>query len=770
MKQATGAGRRPLVERITHWSVRNRKRAAFGWLGLVVLIIAIGAGLGSTSLDEHAPGETGRAQKMLDDAAVFSPPQENVLIEAEAGDPAYADNPEMRQAAADVAQALRGLGKDETGADWASDVVTPTDGAEAAEKLVSEDGRSLLVRFSVTGYSMEPMEKAVAEQAKAHPGVDITQTGKVSVSQAIDKIQDDDFLRAEVLSIPITVAILTVVFGSLISAGLPVLISLVSVVAAMGFLTFFGKWIAIGDSTPSVVLLIGMAVGVDYSLFYLRRAREERAAGHDNDTALIIAGRTSGKAVVVSGLTVMVALAGLFFTGIETFTGMTVGTIAVVGIGMLGAITALPAVLSWLGERVDRWQVPWLGARRTVVKDSRVWGAIVRKVVKAPVIWAVVGAAALALLAVPALGMKLSDPDLKHRLPTDVPALQALERVEKAFPVDTQPAEVVVRGSDLDGAAVKSAIGTLKEQVAGSDGKLMEPVEASLIPGGELMVVRVPLAGDGKNAESVAALKELRDNALPASFGEVDGLEYAVAGDTAKQEDFNSALENSAPWVFGFVIVLAFVLLAAAFRSLVIPIVSIVLNLLSIGAAYGVLTLVFQDGHLSSLLDFRSYGAVVSWLPLFMFVTLFGLSMDYHVFILSRVREYRGRGMSTKQAVVEGITKSAGVVSSAAAVMIAVFSVFATLSAIDYKMVGVGLATAVLIDATLVRGVLLPAALTMFGDATWKMPRALRWLPGVSLEGSDDEPAPTPVPAAPDTAPLPTAPRQEPAGQTAVTR
>ncbi|MFE9564787.1 MMPL family transporter [Streptomyces sp. NPDC006487] len=757
MNQVSGAGRQPLVERITRWSVHNRKRAAFGWLGLVVLIIALGAGLGSTSLDEHAPGETGRAQKMLDDAMVFSPPQENVLIEAKDGAPGFAQNPDLQAAAKDVAEALRGLGNDESGAPWVSDVVSPSDSAEVARKLVSKDGRSLLVRFSVTGYSMEPTEKAIIEQAASHPAVSIAQTGKVSVSQAIDKIQDEDFTRAEVLSIPLTIVILAVVFGSLISAGLPVLISLVSVVAAMGFLTFFGKWIAIGDSTPSVVLLIGMAVGVDYSLFYLRRAREERAAGRDNETALIIAGRTSGKAVVVSGLTVMIALAGLLFTGIETFTGMTIGTIAVVGIAMLGAITALPAVLAWLGERVDNWKVPWLGARRTEVKDSRVWGSVVRQVVKAPVLWAAIGAGVLVLLAVPALGMKLSDPDLKHRMPTDVPALQALERVQKAFPVSTQPAEVVVRGSNLDGAEVKAGIAALKEQVAASGGKLKEPVESSLIPGGKLMVVRVPMAGDGKDSTSVAALKELRDVALPASLGKVDGLEFAVAGDTAKQEDFNTALTDSAPWVLGFVMVLAFVLLASAFRSLLIPIVSIVLNLLSIGAAYGVLTLVFQDGHLASVLDFRSYGAVVSWLPLFMFVTLFGLSMDYHIFILSRVREYRGRGLSTKQSVVEGITRSAGVVTSAAAVMIAVFSVFGTMSAIDFKMVGVGLATAVLIDATIVRGVLLPATLTMFGDATWKMPSWLRWLPGISLEGADEEPAgreeqdTRPLAVAPDT-------------------
>ncbi|WP_327258022.1 MMPL family transporter [Streptomyces sp. NBC_01244] len=757
MNQVSGAGRKPLVERITRWSVHNRKRAAFGWLGLVVLIIALGAGLGSTSLDEHAPGETGRAQKMLDDAMVFAPPQENVLIEAKDGAPGFAQNPDLQAAAKDVAQALRGLGNDESGAPWVSDVVSPSDSAEVARKLVSQDGRSLLVRFSVTGYSMEPTEKAIIEQAASHPAVSIAQTGKVSVSQAIDKIQDEDFTRAEVLSIPLTIVILAVVFGSLISAGLPVLISLVSVIAAMGFLTFFGKWIAIGDSTPSVVLLIGMAVGVDYSLFYLRRAREERAAGRDNETALIIAGRTSGKAVVVSGLTVMIALAGLLFTGIETFTGMTIGTIAVVGIAMLGAVTALPAVLAWLGERVDNWKVPWLGARRTEVKDSRVWASVVRQVVKAPVLWAAVGTGVLVLLAVPALGMKLSDPDLKHRMPTDVPALQALERVQKAFPVSTQPAEVVVRGSNLDGAEVKAGIAALKERVAASGGKLKEPVEASMIPGGKLMVVRVPMDGDGKDSTSVAALKELREVALPASLGKVDGLEFAVAGDTAKQEDFNTALTDSAPWVLGFVMVLAFVLLASAFRSLLIPIVSIVLNLLSIGAAYGVLTLVFQDGHLSSVLDFRSYGAVVSWLPLFMFVTLFGLSMDYHIFILSRVREYRGRGLSTKQSVVEGITRSAGVVTSAAAVMIAVFSVFGTMSAIDFKMVGVGLATAVLIDATIVRGVLLPATLTMFGDATWKMPSWLRWLPGISLEGADEEPAgreeqdPRPLAVAPDT-------------------
>ncbi|MFJ9178086.1 MMPL family transporter [Streptomyces sp. NPDC102360] len=749
MNQAPDPGRLPLVERVTHWSVHNRKRAGFGWLGLVILIIALGAGLGSTNRSEHSPGETGRAQRMLEEAQVFSPPQESVLIEAEAGAPGYDENPAMRKAAQDVAAALRGLGKDETGAQWASDITSPTDKGLAA-KLVSENGRSAVVRFSVTGYTMEPMQKAVREQQRSHPDVAITQTGKVSVSQAIGDLKDKDFLRAEVLSIPLTIVILAVVFGSLVSAGIPVLISLVSVLAAMGALTFAGKWVAMGDSTPSVVLLIGMAVGVDYSLFYLRRAREERAAGHDNDTAILIAGRTSGKAVVISAFTVIIALAGLFFTGIETFTGMTIGTIAVVGIAMIGSVTALPAVLSWLGERVDNWKLPWLGARRTEVRDSRIWSGLVRRVVKRPLLWGGVGALSLALLALPALGMKMSDPDLKHRMPTDVPALQALDRLQTAFPSDTNtvPAEITVRGADLQGPEIKNALSELKQQVAQSEGKLHGPVGTSLVKSPvdssrSVLVVRVPLAGDGKNAASVEALKELREEVLPASFGKVEGAQYAVSGDTAKQEDFNSALSSSTPYVFAFVIVLAFLLLTAAFRSLAIPVISILLNLLSIGSAYGVLTLVFQDGHLSSLLDFRSYGAVVSWLPLFMFVTLFGLSMDYHVFILSRVREYRGRGLSTRQAVVEGISRSAGTVTSAAVVMVAVFSVFGTLSAIDYKMVGVGLATAVLIDATVVRGILLPASLALFGDASWKLPRRLKWLPGISLEGAE-----SPAPAA----------------------
>ncbi|MGW6980815.1 MMPL family transporter [Streptomyces sp. NPDC054932] len=747
MKPAPGSPKRPLVDRITSWSIHHRKRAVLSWLGLVVLAIALGAGLGSTARTEHAPGDTGRAQQMLDEAMVYSPPQESILIEAKPGDGAYADNPAMAKAAKEIAEALRGLGKDVTGAESVSDVKSPTDSAAAASRFVSPDGRSAIVKFSVTGRTMEPIQRAVLAQQQAHPDVTVTETGAASVSLAINDIKKKDFQRAEILSIPLTLIILAVVFGSLISAGLPVLLSLVSVLTGMALLMFAGRWIAIGDSTPSVVLLIGMAVGVDYTLFYLRRAREERSVGQDVDTALLTAGRTSGKAVVVSGLTVMASVAGLFFTGVETFTGITVGTIAVVGVAVVSSVTVLPATLSWLGERVDNWRLPFLG-RRTEVRDSRVWGGLVRMVVRRPLLWGGSVAILLALLAVPAAGMKLSDPDLKHRLPTDVPALQALERLQDAFPIDIKPAEIVVRGENLAGPEVTGAVEALREQVTRSGGKLRTPVDTSLIADGKLMVIRVPLAGDGKDAESVAALTELRENALPASLGKVDGLEFAVQGDTAKQEDFNNTLADRVPYVFGFVVLLSFLLLAAAFRSLVIPVVSILLNLLSIGSAYGVLTLVFQDGHLSGLLGFHSYGAVVSWLPLFMFVTLFGLSMDYHVFILSRVREYRATGLSTKQAVIDGISRSAGVVTSAAAVMVGVFAVFGTLSAIDYKMVGVGLGTAVLIDATVVRGILLPAALALFGEASWSMPRWLQWLPGVSLEGGESTPEPVAKPAA----------------------
>jgi RND superfamily putative drug exporter len=314
-----------------------------------------------------------------------------------------------------------------------------------------------------------------------------------------------------------------------------------------------------------------------------------------------------------------------------------------------------------------------------------------------------------------------------------VPVVRNLLAIQRAFPGGPAPAEVVVTGQNLTGQPVRRAIAALDARAArdtADGGPIREPVTSSLLAGGRVLVVSVPLAGDGTDRASDRALAVLRDRVLPATLGRADGLDYAVTGLTAGNRDFTARLDSRAPGVFAFVLGLAFLLLMITFRSVAIPLMSIGLNLLSVGAAYGLLTLIFQDGHLGSLLGFSSYGGIVPWMPLFLFVILFGLSMDYHVFILSRIRELRDGGTTTAEAITGGIASSAGVVTSAAVIMVAVFSIFATLSVIEFKMFGVGMASAVLIDATIVRGVLMPAAMSVLGERNWYLPRALRWLPG----------------------------------------
>ena len=556
----------------------------------------------------------------------------------------------------------------------------------------------------------------------------MAESGQASAGRAINDIISSDFRRAEVTSVPITLVLLLCVFGALIAAGIPLLLAGTSVAAAISLLAIPSRWLPVGSTTSSVVLLVGMAVGIDYSLFYLRREREERAAGADTYTAVRRAAATSGRAIVVSGLTVMISLAGLFLTGIDVFSGLAVGTIMVVGITVLGSLTALPAALSLLGSWVDRGRIPFLGRRRTAARPSRVWAALARRVVAKPVLFGGAAALALAALAVPALSMRLADPGFRD-LPANIPVVQSLLATQRAFPGGPSPAEVVVTGDNLTGPAVRHAITALQGRAAAGT-LLREPVTAALLDHNQVMVVSVPLAGGGTDATSNRALAQLRDQALPATLGRVGGIDYAVTGMTAGNHDFDAKLSSTMPLVFVFVLGLAFLVLMVSFRSVFIPLTSIALNLLSIGAAYGVLTLIFQDGHLHGPLGFSPYGAIVPWMPLFMFVLLFGLSMDYHVFILSRIRELRLRGMPTREAITNGIGISAGVVTSAAVIMVAVFSIFATLSVIEFKMIGIGLATAILIDATVVRGVLMPAAMSLLGERNWYLPRWLAWLPG----------------------------------------
>src|SRR5580700_736611 len=720
--------RSPIVERIAGWSARHRKTAVLGWLLLVAAVLVGGHLLPATNVQSYDAGQSGQAEQTLNRLNVTFPPAEQVLIQSRSAGRTFATDPALRQAAGQVVAALRGLPH--------SAVAISSPLGPGGRSLISADGRSALVTFTIPGNSNNqdqtvlPDLNAVAAVQASHPGLLIQEAGGASGDRAINALVSSDFRKAEETSVPITLILLVVVFGALIAAGIPLLLAATSVVTALSLLAIPGHWLPVGQSTSEVVLLIGMAVGIDYSLFYLRREREERAAGRGTREALRIAAATSGRAIVVSGLTVMIALAGLFLTGYDVFSGMAFGTIAVVGTAVLGSLTVLPALLSWLGPRADRGRIPFLGRRRTAARPSRAWGALSRQVVRRPVIFGGVAAIAMLALAGPALGMRIGEPAVD--LPAGNPVLQTIGRVQQAFPQSPSPAQVVVTGSGLSSQSLKDAVVALQARAAadGTGGPIHAPVTATPVGGGRGLVLGIPLAGNGGDAASSAALVTLRDLVLPATLGRVGGISYAVAGDTASSYDDNAAMHSATPLVIGFVVLLAFGLLLVAFRSVTIPLISIALNLLSVAAAYGLITLIFQDGRLQGLIGFTSFGAIIAWIPLFMFVLLFGLSMDYHVFILSRIRELRSRGATTRDAIMGGISSSAGVVTSAAVIMVAVFSILATLPIVDTKTLGVGLAGAVLIDATVVRGILLPAAMSLLGERCWYLPRWLSWLPG----------------------------------------
>ncbi|WP_020641418.1 MMPL family transporter [Amycolatopsis balhimycina] len=689
----------PVVERVTNWSLRHRAAAILGWLALVALAWAVGTVAPGTDARSSPAGDAGTGQAVLDRQATREPFWENVLVQ-----------PSSRAATTDLVTTLTTSGA-------VADVRSPLD--DPAQ--VSADGRSGLVTFRITGTGAEirshlaTAAAAVGTVAARHAGVRLAQAGDLSVSGAVDQSIKEDIKRSETRSLPITVLILLVVFGSLVAAAVPVLLAGTTVFAAFGFLSVVDNWVPVNSATSAITLLIGMAVGVDYSLFFLRRAREER--DHGVEESIRIAARTSGHVIVVSGLTVVLCVAGLLFTGLDNLRGLTVGTVLVVGPAVLAAVTVLPATLSLLGHRVDRGRIPWLGKRQS---RSKFWAAVAGVVTRRPALWSGIATAVLVLLTLPALGIRLQDPAPTESLPRGIPVIDAAARMQEAFPGVTMPAHVVLwntRGGPVDTPAVRQAIGALTTKT---------PKPAVVVPVDGALVVRIPLGGAGNDETASRTLTTLRETLLPQTLGRVDGVGYAVAGRTAEAHDFTAQVLARAPLVFGFILLLAFVLLLVVFRSVAVPVVSILLNLLSAGAAYGVLTLVFQDGFLAPLLGFTPYGGVLGWLPMFLFVLLFGLSTDYHVFILSRIRERRLSGVPARQAIVEGTARSSGVVTSAALIMTGVFSIFLSLAAIEYKMLGFGMAFAVLLDATLVRGVLLPAALSLFGERLWPVVATLK--------------------------------------------
>ena len=592
---------------------------------------------------------------------------------------------------------------------------------------VSADGHSALVNFDLPGDSDTAEQSvvgslaAVAAAQKAHPELRVEEMGDESLTKAIVDKSNEEMGRSTLLTLPLTLLILVFAFGALVAAGIPILLALTSVAATLGLLGPVSQIAPVDPSVMHVVLLVGMAVGVDYSLFYLKRAREERAAGRDNDAAIEAAAATSGRSVLISGLTVMVAMAGMYLGGISNFASFATGTILVVAVAVIGSLTVLPALLSKLGDRVERGRVPLVGRIKSRVGRAGIWSRVLDRVLRRPLVSALVAGGALVALALPVLGMQTSLGGIDETS-RELKVMRTYDRIQAAFPSEGSSEMVVVKAEDVTSTAVLSAIESLDTRAQQRPGLFEGEATVDVSSDQTVATVMLPTTGTGTDDRSNRAVEALRGELVPATLGQVDGVEAYTTGEAAATGDFNDAMIGNLPYVFGFVLSAAFFLLLVTFRSIVIPIKAIVLNLLSVGAAYGLLVLVFQNEWAESLLGFESNGAIASWLPLFLFVILFGLSMDYHVFILTRIREAFDGGMRTEDAVAHGIKATAGVVTSAAIVMVAVFSMFALSSELQMKQMGIGLAAAVLIDATIIRGVLLPAVMKLLGDLNWWLP------------------------------------------------
>jgi uncharacterized membrane protein YdfJ with MMPL/SSD domain len=715
-------GQQNIAARMGRWSARHWKTAVIGWIVFVVASVALGSAIGTKKLTnaQSGTGSSGRADRLLD-KEFKRPASEQVLVQSRS---VTVHDPGFRAGVNDV---VTRFSHDAN----VKNVRSPYAPGNAGQ--ISKDGHSALVTFDVRGDSDKADKKAggltaVTDAAQnAHPSLLIQEAGDATATKALNDSFSNDFKHARTLSLPITLAILVFAFGALVAAGIPVLLAITGVAATLGLVAIPSHIAPVDSAVSEVVLLVGMAVGVDYSLFYLRREREERARGASPESALETAAATSGHSVIVSGLTVIAAMAGMYLAGDKTFGSMATGTIMVVAVAVLGSVTVLPALLSRLGDKVMLGRVPLIGRRRDRGEDPRVFGWILDRVLRRPAVAAAVSGTLLVALAIPAFSLHTAVPGLQG-LPKGLPIVKTLNNIQARFPGGPTPAQVVVSGGNVDSPQVKRAIASLEHDGLAS-GKIKQPITVDVNRARDVAVVSMPLIGEGTDNVSVKALQTLRTDLAPRTVGAVPGMHVDVTGETAGSKDFNDSMKSHAPIVFAFVLTMAFLLLLVTFRSIVIPIKAIVLNLLSVGAAYGVLELVFQHHWAEGLLGFKSTGGITSWLPLFLFVILFGLSMDYHVFILSRIREAFDRGMKTEDAVSHGIRSTAGVVTSAAIVMVAVFAIFASLGALEFKQLGVGLAAAILIDATIVRAVLLPATMKLLGDWNWYLPRGLRWLP-----------------------------------------
>ncbi|MCC7365941.1 MAG: MMPL family transporter [Dehalococcoidia bacterium] len=740
-------------EKLAAFSTRRPWTVVAIWAVILVASVAMASQVGSvltTAWEAYVETDSSRADDLLEERVYGGevPQTELILVQS----PSLAvDDPAFRSFAEGVIRDVRA---------HTADVANVTSYYETGvPALVSESGRTLLIPVTLTGDMEGAQDNAEVILETLHPrngqdGFTVLMGGDGSIGLANTDVSEKDLQKAEIIGMPVALVILVFVFGALVAAGIPLIFGVVSIVVAVGLTFLLGQAFEMSVFVVNVITTMGLAVGIDYTLLVVQRFREERARGLDRDDAIIHAGATASRAVLFSGMAVVIALAGLLVVPQSIFRSLGIGAIIVVIVAVTAALTLLPASLRLLGDRVNWGRIPF-ASRPGNRNSGRFWDRTTRFVMRHPVISVALTASILIAASLPYWTIKLGFAGVST-LPADSEARQAFTLLEEEFSGGLlSPAEVVIDHPDVRSAQVQDAIARLNAQVATDSEFGPSAFEAN--PAGNLGLLRITFAGDPQSDAARSAVRRLRSDYIPEAFAGVPGDVY-VTGATAIDIDGTQVIRDSTIPVFLFVLGLTFVILLVVFHSIVVPIKAIIMNLLSVGAAYGLTVLVFQHGVGNELLGFDTAERVESWVPLFMFAILFGLSMDYHVFLLTRIRERFEHTGDNGESVAYGVRTTAGMITGAALIMVAVFSGFAAGQLIAFQQMGFGLAVAVLLDATVVRSILVPASMELLGERNWYLPKWLAWLPKVDVEGSNI-PAPTRTPdydphLHPETAPL----------------
>ena len=755
------------------WSARHRWPVVALWfvatIGLLAISLSMG-GINASDANENPNEQQIEASKAYDvfNAGGTNDPFEQVLVVV-GGAPGATSDPAFTATVKDLVAKLQASSAPLGG------VQTPTFSqladplaAPPAAGLVSPDGSTVRIVGRIEGDDtrvtplIDPVLPILTEARTAHPDLRIHAISSTFINDDINALISDGLDSSLSLTIPLTFIILLFAFGAIVASVVPLVLAITSLVAAFGILGIYSQ--AVGPVSPNatqLIVLIGLAVAVDYSLFMITRFRVERRAGRDRAKAIEVSSSTAGRAVFFSGLAVMISLAGLITLGVSLFTSMAIGTISVVFVSVIGSLTFLPATLSILGDRVNlgrpaawlprlaaalplgpisgwgRSALGWLDRRAAKQEGSGFWGRLVTRVMARPVLMTVLSVGVLLLLASPVLFLRTGITDITA-FPDSIDGVAGIKLLNEKWPQGTElHLQVVV--TEADRPETQAAIERLRTDGLAIEG-LHEPVEVTPSHDGKVALVSFTMGGNQNDDANRALVRRVRTELDPAVFGGLPDVKTYVTGDSAFTVDVTKVYADGVPLIFGFVLGLSFLLMLVAFHSIVIPIKAILLNLLSVAAAYGVMVLVFERGWFAGPLGITPSGVIESWVPLFIFTILFGLSMDYHLFILTRIKEAKDRGLESRAAVAKGISVTAGVITSAASIMVVVFAVFVTLKFVFIQQLGLGLAVAVFIDATIIRSILLPASMTILGDLNWWMPPFLDWIPRVTIEGDPDEP------------------------------